>query len=192
LCNNTPRAWKVARPNLTLTCPRLEFVKPTLKIDQVVIPDMFMDVNYMHVPRVDRCMTCHRAIDRPGFESKKEAARLAQELQQKLDSFQIVAEKRKDAEDRIKELKRIQEAELDTLNPWRTHPRLDTFVGSASPHPLLEFGCPAWHRGMDRATGVRPARHIPPNKTMEERWSGNWGVFSWGNMLRPWRYVTGA
>src|SRR4029078_2221281 len=165
LCNNTPRAWKVARPNLTLTCPRLEFVKPTLKIDQVVIPDMFMDVNYMHVPRVDRCMTCHRAIDRPGFESKKEAARLAQELQQKLDSFQIVAEKRKDAEDRLKQLKsiqreardtltvrRIQEPELDTLKPWRTHPKLDPFVGSASPHPLLEFGCTSCHRGMDRAT----------------------------------------
>src|ERR1051326_950291 len=192
LLNKQLQTVKLEGSTLVLNFPMLDFINPTFKIDQVVIPDMFMDVNYMHVPRVDRCTTCHRAIDRPGFESKKEAARLAPELQQKLDTFQIVAEKRKDAEDRIKQLKRIQEAELDTLNPWRTHPKLDTFVGSASPHPLLEFGCTSCHRGMDRATEFGRAGHVPPNHKMEERWSGNWGVFSVGNMLRPWRYLTGA
>src|SRR5437588_2540680 len=134
---------KPGSTNWILNMPMLDFVNPTLKIDQVVLPDLFVDVNYMHVPRVDRCMTCHRAIDTPGFESKKEAARLEKDLQAKLDSFQIPQEKRKDTEDRIAQLKRIQDAPYDTLNPWRTHPRLDTFVGSASPHPLLEFGCTA-------------------------------------------------
>src|SRR5207244_4091872 len=108
-------------PNLILNLPMLDFVNPTLKIDQVVLPDLFVDVNYMHVPRVDRCMTCHRAIDNPGFESKKEAARLEKELQSKLDTFQIPFEKRKDTEDRIAQLKRIEDAPYDTLNPWRTH-----------------------------------------------------------------------
>src|SRR4029079_16224222 len=119
----------------------LDFIAPTFKIDQVVLPDLFIEMNYMNVPRVDRCQTCHRAIDTPGFESKKEAARLAQDLQSKLDSYQIDASKRADTELRIAQLKRIQDAPEDMLNPFRTHPKLDVFVGSASPHPLLEYGC---------------------------------------------------
>src|SRR5205085_2538310 len=162
---------KPGSTNWILNLPMLDFVNPTLKIDQVVLPDLFVDVNYMHVPRVDRCMTCHRSIDTPGFESKKEAARLEKELQAKLDSFQIPQEKRKDTEDRIAQLKRIQDAPYDTLNPWRTHPKLDTFVGSASPHPLLEFGCTACHKGQDRATEFGRAGHVPPNVKMEKRWS---------------------
>jgi len=70
--------------NVLLNLPMLDFVNPSLKIDQVVLGDLFIDMNYMSVPRVDRCMTCHRAIDRPGFESKKEAARLEKELQAKI------------------------------------------------------------------------------------------------------------
>jgi len=171
LLNKQLTTVELKGPNLLLNLPMLDFINPTLKIDQVVIPDMLVDVNYMGVPRVDRCMTCHRAIDRPGFESKKEAARLAQELQQKLDGFQIPQEKREETEKRIAELKRIQDAPLDTLNPWRTHPKLDTFVGSASTHPLLEFGCTGCHRGQDRATEFGRAGHVPPNKKMEDRWS---------------------
>jgi mono/diheme cytochrome c family protein len=163
---------KAGSTNWLLNLPMLDFINPTLKIDQVVLPDLFVDVNYIHVPRVDRCMTCHRAIDRPGFESKKEAARLEKELQAKLDTFQIPFEKRKDTEDRIAQLKRIEDAPYDTLNPWRTHPQLDTFVGSASPHPLLEFGCTACHKGQDRATEFGRAGHVPPNPKMERRWSG--------------------
>jgi len=159
--------------NLLLNLPMLDFISPTLKIDQVVLPDLFVDVNYMHIPRVDRCMTCHRAIDRPGFESKKEAARLAAELQLKLDTYQIAApDKRKDTEGRIAQLKRIEDAPQDILNPWRTHPRLDMFVGSASKHPLLEFGCTSCHHGQDRATEFGRAGHVPPNPKMERRWSG--------------------
>ncbi len=51
-----------------LNLPMIDFINPTLKIDQVVLNDLFIDMNYMSVPRVDRCQTCHRAIDRPGFE----------------------------------------------------------------------------------------------------------------------------
>src|SRR3954447_1217001 len=165
---------EIMRPqNLLLNLPMLDFISPTLKIDQVVLPDLFVDVNYMHIPRVDRCMTCHRAIDTPGFESKKEAARLAAELQKKLDTYEIAeGEKRKDAEARIAQLKRIEDGPQDILNPWRTHPRLDMFVGSASKHPLLEFGCTSCHHGQDRATEFGRAGHVPPNPKMEKRWSG--------------------
>ena len=77
--------------NWILSQPMLDFVNPVIKIDQVVLNDLSIDMNYMNVPRVDRCQTCHRAIDTPGWESKAEAARLSQELQQKLDAYQIPA-----------------------------------------------------------------------------------------------------
>ena len=171
LLNKQLSTVEMKGPNLLLNLPMLDFINPTIKIDQVVIPDMFIEMNYMGVPRVDRCMTCHRAIDRPGFESKKEAARLSEELQQKLNTFQIVQEKRAETEERIAQLKRIEDAPQDVLNPWRTHPKLDTFVGSASPHPLLEFGCTGCHHGQDRATEFGRAGHVPPNVKMERRWS---------------------
>jgi mono/diheme cytochrome c family protein/cbb3-type cytochrome oxidase cytochrome c subunit len=179
-------------PNLLLNLPMLDFINPSLKIDQVVISDMFVEMNYMGVPRVDRCQTCHRAIDRPGFESKKEAERLSKELQSKLDAFQIQTEKRAETEERIAQLKRIIDAPTEVLNPWRTHPKLDLMVGSASPHPLLDFGCTACHHGQDRATEFGRAGHVPPTLKMEHRWEKQWPVLRASNLLRPWRYVTGA
>ncbi len=143
---------ELASNNLILNAPMLDFINPTLKIDQVVLNDLFIDMNYMSVPRVDRCQTCHRAIDRPGFESKKEAERLLGELRTKLDKNLIAPERRAETEERVAQLEQTVNAPREVANPFRTHPRLDTFVGSASPHPLLEYGCTVCHRGQDRAT----------------------------------------
>jgi cytochrome c2 len=174
-----------------LNAPMLDFIAPTFKIDQVVIPDMYVNVNYMDVPRVDRCMTCHRAIDRPGFESKKEAARLEKDLQTKLDTGQIPPEKRADTEQRVADLKRIQDEPTEILNPFRTHPKLELFVGSASPHPLLEFGCTGCHRGQDRATEFGRAGHVPASPKMEHRWEGSFVSLlpgPWDYNKRQWAY----
>jgi cytochrome c2 len=168
-----------------LNAPMLDFINPTFKIDQVVLPDLFVDVNYMHVPRVDRCQTCHRAIDRPGFESKKEAARLQAELQREIDRFEIAADKIEDAKARIAQLKQIQDNPGDVPNVFRTHPKLETFVGSASPHPLLEYGCTSCHRGQDRATEFGRAGHTPMSPRQEARWSQ-----PWPDMFMPWRWVS--
>ena len=124
------------------------------------------------MPRVDRCQTCHRAIDRPGFESKKEAARLVDRAAARSSTTdQIAPAKRKDAEERIAQLEADRRTrQTDILNPFRTHPKLDIFVGSASPHPLLEYGCTACHRGQDRATEFGRAGHTPTSPKMEHRW----------------------
>jgi cytochrome c2 len=158
--------------NIILNSPMLDFIAPTLKIDQVVLNDLFIDMNYMAVPRVDRCQTCHRAIDRPGFESKKEAERLLTELRSKLDKNLIQPSRRAETEERVAQLQRTVDGKDDILNPFRTHPKLDTFVGSASPHPLLEYGCTVCHRGQDRATEFGRAGHTPMSRRMENRWRG--------------------
>lgn len=160
----------LASNNLILNAPMLDFINPTLKIDQVVLNDLFVDMNYMSVPRVDRCQTCHRAIDQPGFESKKEAERLIAALRTKLDKNLIQPSRRAETEERVAQLQRIVDAKQEILNPFRTHPKLETFVGSSSPHPLLEYGCTVCHRGQDRATEFARAGHSPMSRRMERRW----------------------
>jgi hypothetical protein len=181
--------------NAILNAPMLDFVNPTLKIDQVVLNDLFIDMNYMSVPRVDRCQTCHRAIDRPGFESKKEAERLIAELRTQLDKNLVQPSRRKETEERVAQLERTASAKTDILNPFRTHPKLDVFVGSASPHPLLEYGCTVCHRGQDRATEFGRAGHTPMSRRMEIRWEkvkmplfpGPWDYKqrNWGREVNP-------
>jgi mono/diheme cytochrome c family protein len=160
---------------LLLNAPLLDFISPTLKIDQVVLNDLFIDLNYMHAPRVDRCTTCHRAIDRPGFESRLEAQRLIEELEAKIERAEISRDRVPDARARIEQLQRTVDAPRNLKNPYRTHPYLDRFVGSGSPHPLADFGCTSCHRGLDRATDFARAGHMPATEEQQHRWEKQWG-----------------
>jgi len=47
--------------------PILDMVNPSLKVQQVILPDLFNDVNFMKIPRVDRCESCHIAADKRGY-----------------------------------------------------------------------------------------------------------------------------
>ncbi len=49
----------------------LDMINPSLRIQQVQLPDQFINVNFMKIPKVDRCTTCHIAADRKGFEDPK-------------------------------------------------------------------------------------------------------------------------
>ncbi|HYB53518.1 MAG TPA: c-type cytochrome, partial [Thermoanaerobaculia bacterium] len=51
----------------------LDMINPSLRVQQVQLPEHFNDVNFMKIPRVDRCATCHVAADRKGFEDVKNA-----------------------------------------------------------------------------------------------------------------------
>jgi mono/diheme cytochrome c family protein len=51
-----------------LNAPLLDFMAPTIKIQQLILPDIVDDVNFKTVAKMDRCTTCHLAIDKKGFE----------------------------------------------------------------------------------------------------------------------------
>jgi cbb3-type cytochrome oxidase cytochrome c subunit len=53
--------------------PILDMINPSLRVQQVQLPEHFNDVNFMKIPRVDRCATCHVGADRTGFEDAKNA-----------------------------------------------------------------------------------------------------------------------
>src|SRR4051812_20653069 len=48
--------------------PLLDFMAPTLKVQQIILPNVVDDVNFVRVPKMDRCQTCHLAIDKKGYE----------------------------------------------------------------------------------------------------------------------------
>jgi mono/diheme cytochrome c family protein len=48
--------------------PLVDFLAPTIKVQQVITPNVVDDVNFTKVPKMDKCITCHLAIDRKGYE----------------------------------------------------------------------------------------------------------------------------
>jgi cbb3-type cytochrome oxidase cytochrome c subunit/cytochrome c2 len=54
--------------NIVRDLPVLDFIDPYYEVKQVVVKDLTDDLIYLNVPKVDRCMTCHVGIDKPGFE----------------------------------------------------------------------------------------------------------------------------
>jgi cbb3-type cytochrome oxidase cytochrome c subunit len=54
--------------NIVRNAPVIDFVSPTVKIQQIVLTHLKDDYNFNKVPRVDRCITCHANADKPGFE----------------------------------------------------------------------------------------------------------------------------
>src|SRR5262249_58937383 len=94
--------------------PILDMVNPSLRVQQVQLPEHYNDVNFMRIPRVDRCSTCHMAADHRGFE------RAALE--------ELTA--------RYPRLKRA----VGNGVVYETHPRLNLIVRSESPHPVGDFG----------------------------------------------------
>jgi cytochrome c2 len=51
-----------------LNAPLMDFLQPSLKVEQVMLPGLYHDINFTKIDRVDRCMTCHVATRRAGFD----------------------------------------------------------------------------------------------------------------------------
>lgn len=113
---------------MVLNFPLMDFLEPTLKVEQVMLPGLYHDINFTEIDRVDRCVTCHVAANRIGFDGEEWEA------------------------------------------PFRSHPRLDLFVGDSSPHPYSTFGCTTCHSGLDRATDFARAGHSPIDAEEQARW----------------------
>jgi cytochrome c2 len=118
---------------LALNFPLMDFLEPTLKVEQVMLPGLFHDINFTEIDRVDRCVTCHVAANRVGFDGE------------------------------------------EWEPPFRSHPRLDLFVGDTSPHPYATFGCTTCHQGLDRATDFARAGHSPSDPEEQARWEAEHG-----------------
>jgi cytochrome c2 len=115
-----------------LNAPVMDMLEPNLRIDQVQLSGLYQNINFTTVDRVDRCVTCHVAASRSGFDGEQ------------------------------------------WQEPFRSHPRLDLFVSSSSPHPYTRFGCTTCHGGLDRATDFARAGHSPESDEQAVAWQDEW------------------
>ena len=54
--------------NLARNAPLMDFISPTIKVNQVILNGLYDDYFFNKVPRIDRCMTCHVNANQAGFE----------------------------------------------------------------------------------------------------------------------------
>ena len=117
--------------DILLNAPLLDFMAPSLTVRQTVTPNVLDEVNFKRVPKMDRCQTCHVAIDREGYEVYPQ--------------------------------------------PYRTHPNLETYVGSASPHTAATTGCTVCHEGMGQSIGFVHSSHTPGSEAQMHGWEEQYG-----------------
>ncbi len=55
-------------------------------------------------------------------------------------------------------------------HPYSSHPRLDLFVGSLSPHKAQDIGCTICHEGQGSATAFKWASHTPNTPAEADEW----------------------
>lgn len=165
---------EVSFQNQFRNLPLVDFMQPSIKVRQIVLGDLRNDINFIQVPRVDRCTTCHLNIDRKGYEiDPKTGWFLDKNLREYVEQ--------KPEEDRVG-LTRV----------FATHPKLDLYLNSASKHPIDEIGCTTCHLGRDRGITFTNAAHTPSDEIEAERWSRQYGWHKmkyWDDPMLPTRYV---
>jgi len=54
--------------NMIRDLPIIDLANPNYKIEQIVLKDIRENVNFVKVPKVDRCVTCHLGISNPDYK----------------------------------------------------------------------------------------------------------------------------
>ncbi|MGE0607807.1 MAG: hypothetical protein AB7O62_12005 [Pirellulales bacterium] len=76
--------------------------------------------------------------------------------------------------------------------PFSSHPRLDLFLGSLSPHTTEKFGCTICHQGQGSATEFKWASHTPNDLTERGKWKSDHNWFDnhhWIFPMYPERFL---
>ncbi len=76
--------------------------------------------------------------------------------------------------------------------PYSSHPRLDLFVGSMSPHRMQDMGCTICHDGQGSATSFQWASHTPNTSQEAEEWRKKYGWYEnhhWVLPMLPKRFM---
>ncbi len=70
-------------------------------------------------------------------------------------------------------------------HPYASHPRLDLFVGSMSPHTMADFACTICHEGQGSATDFKWASHSPNSPRQRREWAEEHGWFDNHHWIYP-------
>jgi mono/diheme cytochrome c family protein len=153
---------RIARFEMTMAkrirnAPGLDFFGPPVKIEQIVIDDYLEDLNFVKVPKVDRCVTCHLGIDNVEFAASRDSSG-----KYRFDDPAL---------QRIVENKYpIEEERQKAILMYMSHPRPELYALGTSPHPKEKFGCTSCHYGDGRETDFSLAVHTPESPEQEAAW----------------------
>jgi len=145
---------KTLKPSLAkdvLNAPMLDFLAPTLKVQQIVLDDLYDDYHFAKTQKVDRCITCHLGIDQKGFE--------------------------------------------DAPQPFKTHPKLELYLGASSAHPVEKFGCTVCHSGSGHSVSFKDSAHTPRNESQAKEWEKKYQwreLEKWEAKMLPAQYIQAA
>lgn len=134
-----------------LNAPMIDFMAPSLKVQQVVLENLYDDYHFAKAQKVDRCMTCHLGIDQKGFE--------------------------------------------DAPQPFRTHPNLDLYLGSRSPHTLEKIGCTTCHGGSGQSVSFIDTAHTPRDEAQKKEWIKKYRwheLEKWDHKMLPLQHAQAA
>ena len=210
-------AFEEKRPNfanLVRNKPGLDFIKPTIKIQQVVLDNIKDQLNFAAVAKVDRCHTCHVGIDKEAYEVWIDPTK-ENDLEKYVFKDKFLRDfvkhatgtlDKKDCEvcgipgtftDRTgKEMPAPRTGHgawsngdaIRFTKTFMAHPRLnDLYVGDNSKHPLLKFGCTICHEGDGRDTHFSRVVHIPDNAREGVDWKNRHGT-PYGDEHYDWNY----
>ncbi len=162
-------------PNRFRNMPMVDFIDPSIKVRQIVLGEMKNDINFTQVPKVDRCNTCHLNIDQTGYEVDPETGTFRDEVLRNYVEDVYPEETRK-----------------GRTRVLATHPDLDLYLGSGSPHPIDKMGCTTCHLGRDRGITFVNAAHVPSDEAEAERWRELYGWHKmkyWDHPMLPTQYI---
>lgn len=152
--------------------PGVDFLDPTEKPKQIVLDNLKDDYYFAQVRKVDRCQSCHLAIERRGFEGSivhVEGRGLVSAASVKAagDGYDITLPQGGHV-DHVKSADLKNDLKIDPV--FKSHPNLDLFLSSSSPHPVDRFGCTVCHQGEGQSITFATATHAPNNESQREHW----------------------
>ena len=80
---------------------------------------------------------------------------------------------------------------IDAEQPFTTHPDLDLYLTSKSPHPQESFGCTSCHAGRSRGTSFISSAHTPNTPDQKHEWEEKYSwkkIHHWLQPMLPKKY----
>jgi mono/diheme cytochrome c family protein len=145
--------------------PLLDPFAPVTKIEQKVFPELTEDYNFAQIGRVDRCITCHKGIDKVSVDPK------------------------------TGEVTPVYTAANTPERVYRTHSKPELYVSSVSKHSMDKMGCTICHGGLGWGLSFADAYHTPNDAAQEKEWEEkhHWHRGeSWDFPMLPMKYVDAA
>src|SRR5262245_35269522 len=145
--------------NAIRNAPMLDFFDPTIKVQQQIVPIVLEDFNFAKVEKIDRCHTCHKGIDNPGYavdffpdKDREEERYVFRDEYLRQFVNHASGKTAPEACDVCKAEKGgmivttkhgtwASDEVIKYTKSLMAHPKLEVFAGPGSPHPLDKFGC---------------------------------------------------